>query len=65
MPMLVKMSDLRHNTDIRRLRGITQKDIDRMAKYNIFYLEIQAKMQQSSRQFTVFPEIGVGGIGGG
>jgi guanosine-3',5'-bis(diphosphate) 3'-pyrophosphohydrolase len=41
--MLVKMADLRHNTDIRRLKGITQKDIDRMAKYNQFYLEILAK----------------------
>jgi len=41
--MLVKMADLRHNTDIRRLKGITQKDIDRIAKYNQFYLEILAK----------------------
>lgn len=43
--MKVKMADLRHNTDIRRLKGITQKDIDRLAKYNQFYLEIQAKLQ--------------------
>ena len=43
--MRVKLCDLRHNTDIRRLKGITQKDIDRIAKYNRLYLEIQAKLQ--------------------
>lgn len=41
----VKMCDLRHNTDIRRLKGVTQKDIDRMAKYHIFYMEIATKLQ--------------------
>lgn len=44
--MRVKLCDLRHNTDIRRLKGVTQKDIDRIAKYNRFYLEIQAKLQE-------------------
>jgi len=39
--MRVKLADLRHNTDIRRLKGISEKDIARMAKYNQFYLEIQ------------------------
>jgi hypothetical protein len=43
--MRVKMADLRHNTDIRRLKGVTQKDLDRMAKYNRFFLELQAKLQ--------------------
>ncbi len=42
--MRVKLCDLRHNTDIRRLKGVTQKDIDRIAKYNRFYLEIQTKL---------------------
>ena len=42
--MKVKLCDLRHNTDIRRLKGVTQKDIERMAKYHQFYLEIQAKL---------------------
>lgn len=41
--MLVKMADLRHNTDIRRLKGVTQKDLDRLAKYNRFFLELQAR----------------------
>lgn len=43
--MRVKMADLRHNTDIRRLKGVTEKDIARAAKYQMFYLEIQAKLQ--------------------
>ena len=42
--MRVKMADLRHNTDIRRLKGVTEKDIARMAKYHTFYMEIKAKI---------------------
>lgn len=42
--MRVKMADLRHNTDIRRLKGVTDKDIARMAKYHTFYMEIKAKL---------------------
>lgn len=42
--MKVKMADLRHNTDIRRLKGVTEKDIARMAKYHLFYMEIKAKL---------------------
>lgn len=44
--MKVKMADLRHNTDIRRLKGVTAKDIARMAKYQTFYMEIMAKLQE-------------------
>ncbi len=44
--MRVKLCDLRHNTDIRRLKGVRQKDIDRMARYHMFYLEIQAKLSE-------------------
>lgn len=44
--MKVKKADLRHNTDIRRLKGATEKDIARTAKYYTFYLEILAKMEQ-------------------
>ena len=43
--MRVKLCDLRHNTDIRRLKGITDKDADRMMKYNRFYLELQAELK--------------------
>jgi (p)ppGpp synthase/HD superfamily hydrolase len=42
--MQVKLCDLRHNTDIRRLKGVTDKDIARMAKYHQFYLEIQTRL---------------------
>ena len=42
--MRVKMADLRHNTDIRRLKGVTEKDVARMAKYHIFYMELKAKL---------------------
>ena len=37
----VKMSDLRHNTDIRRLKGVTEKDIARTVKYLSFYEELK------------------------
>jgi (p)ppGpp synthase/HD superfamily hydrolase len=33
--ILVKMCDISHNSDIRRLKGITEKDLDRMTKYQI------------------------------
>jgi len=42
--MLVKSADLRHNSDIRRLKGVTEKDIKRVAKYMQFYAEIAAKL---------------------
>lgn len=45
--MLVKKSDLRHNTDIRRLKGVTEKDIARMARYHQFYLELCARLDGS------------------
>jgi len=43
--MQVKMADLRHNTDIRRLKGIKEKDIKRMAKYHEFYVELKAALE--------------------
>ena len=42
--MRVKLCDLRHNSDIRRLKGVTQKDIERMTKYHTFYLEIEMRL---------------------
>ena len=42
--MRVKLCDLRHNSDIRRLKGVTEKDVARIAKYMQFYAEIQAKL---------------------
>lgn len=45
--MEVKKADLTHNTDVRRLKGISEKDIERMVKYHIFMWEIQLKLSQS------------------
>lgn len=36
----VKICDLRHNTDVRRLKGIRPKDIARMERYFQFYMEL-------------------------
>lgn len=46
--MQVKKADLTHNSDIRRLKGISEKDIERVAKYHRFFLEIQSKLQEIS-----------------
>ncbi len=37
----VKLADLRHNSDIRRLKGVTAKDIARIEKYHAMYLELK------------------------
>lgn len=46
--MLVKLEDLRTNSDLRRLKtnNITQKDIERVAKYMTFYALISAKLAE-------------------
>ena len=44
--VIVKMADLRHNSDIRRLKGVTEKDLARIAKYHAFYLELQASVTE-------------------
>ncbi len=41
----VKLQDLRHNTDIRRLKGVTQKDILRVEKYHKMYVELKAYLE--------------------
>ncbi len=45
--MKVKLCDLRHNTDIRRLKGVTDKDVARIAKYHTFYVELREKLVDS------------------
>lgn len=37
----VKLCDLRHNSDIRRLKGVTAKDVARIEKYHKMYLELR------------------------
>lgn len=38
----VKMCDLTHNSDITRLKGVTEKDFERIKKYHLFYTELKA-----------------------
>lgn len=42
----VKIADLTHNSDIRRLKGVREKDIQRMVKYHNFYLKLTAKLKE-------------------
>ena len=42
--MQVKACDLRHNSDLTRLKGIRDKDVERMIKYQKFYYEIQVRL---------------------
>lgn len=42
--MRVKLADLRHNTDISRLRVVTEKDFARLARYRDFYREIMSHL---------------------
>lgn len=44
--MKVKLADLRHNTDVRRLKGVSEKDIARMEKYHRFFMEITFKLKE-------------------
>lgn len=36
-----KLSDLRHNSDIRRLKGVTAKDVARIEKYHKMFMELK------------------------
>ena len=51
--MKVKMSDLRHNSDIRRLKGVGEKDIARTAKYMQFYSEIVERSTNKINTVTI------------
>ena len=37
----VKLCDLRHNTDVRRLKGLGEKDLQRMKKYHTMHMQIK------------------------
>lgn len=39
----VKLADLTHNSDFRRLKGVTEKDLARLTKYAKFYTILKAK----------------------
>lgn len=42
--MMVKRADLRHNMDIRRLKGISEKDMKRLEKYAKMYTRIEEEL---------------------
>ena len=44
--ILVKQADLRHNSDIRRLKGVTEKDIKRAVKYHNMWLILEEARKQ-------------------
>lgn len=43
--VLVKIADLDHNSDIKRLKGLTDKDFIRMQKYQRMYLYLTAILE--------------------
>mgnify|MGYP000476338930 CR=1 FL=1 len=43
---LVKRADLIHNSDIFRLKGVSEKDMKRMAKYHRSFVYLQAKIKE-------------------
>lgn len=47
--VIVKMADLRHNTDVSRLNKteLSEKDVARIIKYNQFYLELQTLVRNN------------------
>jgi len=44
--MLVKLADLRHNSDLTRLKGITEKDFERMQKYQKAYVQLKEALEK-------------------
>lgn len=40
----VKMCDLEHNSDIKRLKGLTEKDFERLKKYQWMYVSLKAEL---------------------
>lgn len=43
----VKLCDLRHNMDPRRLKGVSEKDLARGAKYQVFFMELQQILREA------------------
>jgi (p)ppGpp synthase/HD superfamily hydrolase len=44
--LLVKREDLRDNSDITRLKGITDKDFERMKKYQRSFVKVEAYIKE-------------------
>jgi (p)ppGpp synthase/HD superfamily hydrolase len=41
----VKLSDLEHNSDIKRLKGLSEKDFERLKKYQWMYVDLKAELE--------------------
>lgn len=46
----VKCYDLRHNSDLRRLKGVTLKDQERTLKYQLAYAELNIWIQEQKEE---------------
>lgn len=42
----VKLADLRHNSDLTRLKGLSDKDFERMQKYQRAYVFLKQKLSE-------------------
>ena len=53
--MKVKMCDLKHNSDITRLKSkdIKEKDILRTIRYHTFYVKIEAELKRKGTTFSI------------
>jgi (p)ppGpp synthase/HD superfamily hydrolase len=47
--VIVKMADLTHNSDIRRLKGATDRGFERVKRYQQFYLELSEILKNHER----------------
>lgn len=43
----VKMADLEHNSDIRRIKGLREKDFERTMRYQKFYVELRMFLESN------------------
>jgi len=42
--MMVKQADLTHNMDLKRLKGVSERDLARMNRYIVFYHKIEKEL---------------------
>lgn len=43
--IMIKMADIEHNSDVTRLKGIRDKDFDRIKKYHKAYLQLKDALE--------------------
>lgn len=54
--ILVKLADLRHNSDVRRLKGLTDKDLLRVRKYHNMYVRL-TKAKESHEVINMLSQL--------